>query len=212
MEKWAVSYTDNAGFIVQEVVEASNIDEVDKWCEDNGYKTYSRTRLDYLNSLMPLVSLSGEYAPEVIATSKLAKVEIAAEDCNIGGKEVDGRHYFTFDEALELQEKLKDTGWRLPTRSEWVLICEEFGQTDGELNPQTLYKNLNMSPTGFYDYEDGKPYNRTTAGYWWSTTRSSATNANYLGTNTTNVYPQASSSRGNGFALRLVRDVEEEEE
>lgn len=152
------------------------------------------------------------YSPKVVATSKLAKVEIAAEDCNIGGKEVDGRHYFTFDEALELQEKLKDTGWRLPTRSEWVLICEEFGQTDGELNPQTLYKNLNMSPTGFYDYEDGKLYNRTTVGYWWSTTRSSATNANYLGTSTTYVYPQNSNYRGYGFALRLVRDVEEEEE
>lgn len=148
------------------------------------------------------------YNPEVVATSKLANVEIAAEDYNIGGKVVDGKHYFTYDEALEVQEKLEDTGWRLPTRSEWVLICEEFGQKDGQLNVETLYKNLNMSYTGYYDYEDGKLYNRTTYGFWWSATRSSATGANLLRTDTSGVSPQRSNYRGNGFAVRLVRDAD----
>ncbi len=63
---------------------------------------------------------------------------------------------------------------------------------------------LNFLRTGFYDYSDGKMYYRTTNGLWWSATRSSATNANYLLTDTSHVYPQNSYSRGSGFALRCV--------
>lgn len=150
------------------------------------------------------------YNPDVVATSKLAKVEIAADDYNIGGKEVDGKHYFTFNEAQEVQKTLKDTGWRLPTRSEWTLICEEFGQKDGELDCKTLYKNLNMGHTGWIG-EDGNLHNRTTAGTWWSDTASSATHGRYLTTGTGDVYAQNSHFRGNSFALRLVRNVKESE-
>lgn len=150
---------------------------------------------------------SVQYNHNVIATSKLAKVEIAAEDYNIGGREKEGKHYFTFDEAQEVQKNLKDTGWRLPTRSEWTLICEEFGQKDGELDCETLYKNLNMKHTGWID-EDGYLYERTTNGYWWSDTASSATLGRYLSTWTGNVNAQNSYFRGYGFALRLIRDVD----
>lgn len=150
------------------------------------------------------------YNPDVVATSKLAKVEIAAEDYNIGGTEMDGKHYFTFNEAQEVQKTLKDTGWRLPTRSEWTLICEEFGQKDGELDCETLYKNLNMKHTGWIG-EDGNFLNRTTGGRWWSDTASSATYGRNLCTYAGNVYAQYSYFRGYGFALRLVRDVKEAE-
>lgn len=54
--------------------------------------------------------------------SELAKVLIAPEDYV-----EDEKKYFTWEEACEIKDKLNN-GWRLPTRSEWVLICEEFGQ------------------------------------------------------------------------------------
>ncbi len=47
-------------------------------------------------------------------------------------------------------------------------------------------------------------YNRTAYGAWWSATRSAATDANSLNTNTSLVYPQYSTGRGYGFALRCV--------
>ncbi len=75
----------------------------------------------------------------------------------------------------------------------------------------SLWKNLacrfpfsGFLRTGNYNYSDGKVYNRTTNGNWWSATRSSATAANNLNTNTTNVNPQNSNNRGNGFAVRCV--------
>jgi hypothetical protein len=64
---------------------------------------------------------------------------------------------------------------------------------------------LNFLRTGYYNYSDGKVYFRTTYGTWWSATRSSATGANYLTTHTTAVLPQDSGSRGNGFAVPLLR-------
>lgn len=174
-----------------------------------------RTIQDYGKTLLALARDDGSafdapYAPEVIATSQLAKVEIAADDYNIGGKEVDGKHYFTFGEAQEVQKILEDTGWRLPTRSEWVLICEEFGQKDGELDCEALYKNLNMKHTGWIG-EDGDLHAPTTVGYWWSDTASSATDGRNLVTWPGNVNAQGSNWRGSGFALRLVRDVKESE-
>lgn len=188
---------------IGQVYYAKNQDQVVEALLKMGVEKFSVVEEQAVN-VTPIVLST--YNSEVIAISKLANVKIAAEDYNIGGKEVDGKHYFTYDEALKVQEELKNTGWRLPTRSEWVLICEEFGQKDGQLDTETLYKNLNMDYTG-YRYSDGKVYGRTTYGYWWSATHSSATNANYLFTGTSLVDPQDSLCRGYGLALRLVRDV-----
>ncbi len=97
----------------------------------------------------------------------------------------------------------------MPTRSEWTLICEEFGQKDdGELDTETLYKNLHMGPTGWLD-EDGYLNGRTTYGGWWSGTAGSATRGRYLATYTGGVGAQYNNFRGDGFALRLVRDAKE---
>ncbi len=63
---------------------------------------------------------------------------------------------------------------------------------------------LNFLRTGIYGYSDGKVYDRTTTGNWWSATRSSATRANGLYTYTTTVDPQVSNGRGSGFAVRCV--------
>ena len=211
--KFLVSYQERVKEdIKQLVVDADNIADLELFMDDH-YSNYVAVSFHALDTLLDhSITYRPVYNPEVIATSKLANVEIAASDYDIGGKEVDGIHYFTHDEALEVQESLKHTGWRLPTRSEWVLICEEFGQKDGQLDTKTLYKNLNMSPGGYWDIDKGKVHSRATSGYWWSATSSSARYADHLVTVTSLVSPQYSSNRGNGFALRLVKDVEDRDE
>lgn len=206
--KWFVSYLKDDE-IMQAIIMADECREVSEYMQQIGATTYSITGAKgLLQQAKPMNSVV--YSPKVIATSKLAKVEIAAEDYDVGGREIDGKHYFTFDEAQDVQKKLGSTGWRLPTRSEWVLICEEFGQKDGELDWETLYKNLDMNHTGWVDKE-GYLSEHTTNGNWWSGTASSAVPGRYLYTWTGGVNAQDSYWRGGGFALRLVRDVKEAE-
>jgi hypothetical protein len=63
---------------------------------------------------------------------------------------------------------------------------------------------LNFLRTGSYGDSDGKVYARTTGGVWWSATRSSAAYANALNAGATDVRPQYSYGRGDGFAVRCV--------
>lgn len=206
--KYFVSYLDNDREIQQKAVVADCSDEVAEYMKRMGAKTFSiaagKTLLKKAEEIR-----ENNYHPNIVAVSRLANVEIANDDYKFGGRIRDGKHYFTFDEALEVQEKLKDTGWRLPTRSEWALICEEFGQKDdGELDDETLYKKLHMEPTGWLN-EDGYLNGRTTYGGWWSGTAGSAARGRYLGAYTGGVGSQYNNSRGDGFALRLVRDAKE---
>lgn len=142
-----------------------------------------------------------------IATSKLAKVEIADRDYMEGEQK-----YFTFDQALEIEKKLKPTGWRLPTRSEWTLICEEFGQKDECLNPSILANKLKLNRNGWYDFDDGVPYHVGNAGWYWSSTpNSDGSKAYYLYFDSSNVNPSSNVGRYFGLSLRFVRDTKEGE-
>lgn len=121
--------------------------------------------------------------------SKLAKIEVASQDYY-----EDKKTEFTWDEAMAIEKKLSD-GWRLPTRSEWCLLCEEFGQDEnGELDPKELNKNLNMKPSGGI-------------GLWWSSTELSGIDAYDLAVYTSSIYPQNNNLKGNPLALRFVRDL-----
>lgn len=142
------------------------------------------------------------YNPEVVAISKLAGVEIAATNYVEGSKQ-----YFTYDEALEIEKKLESTGWRLPTRSEWVLIAEEFGQQNGMLNGTTLSDQLNLPKLSYVDAED--KIHPSYGGYYWSSTTYSYTTYAYrLTFSAGQVYPSDYHYRNLGLSLRLVRDVE----
>lgn len=137
--------------------------------------------------------------------SKLAGVIIAPEDYTDGDKK-----YFTWDEAIALQKDLPD-GWRLPTRSEWALICEEFAQKDGRLDADTLVTNLNIQRNGWYDFKDKVLYFAGNYGYYWSSTPySNGTSAYYLYFDGSGVTPSNYSNRYRGYSLRLVRDLEKE--
>lgn len=144
----------------------------------------------------------------VIATSKLAKVQIADHDYTEGSKK-----HFTFEEALEVEKKLKHTGWRLPTRSEWVLICEEFGRKDGALDAAQLMSALKLSRNGLVNPYNKYLYYTGILGYYWSSTPypSNANSAYGLYFNASSVNPSANYYRYCGFSLRLVRDMEGEE-
>lgn len=135
--------------------------------------------------------------------SKLAKVIIAPESYTEGDKK-----FFTWDEACAIKDKLGN-GWRLPTRSEWVLICEEFGQKDGCLDADTLVNSLSLERHGWQD-EEGSLRLAGYNGYYWATTAyPSELYAYNLDFNSTNVFPSYSSDRWYGFTVRLVKDVEE---
>lgn len=138
----------------------------------------------------------------VVATSKLAKIEVADRNYTEGNKE-----HFNFEEALKIEKKLKDTGWRLPTRSEWVLICEEFGQDKkGGLQAGALKRNLGLFPAGFVYTSD--LVNSGASGYYWSSTVSNATNAYSLYFGSSTINPANGVSRCLRFSVRLVRDIE----
>lgn len=138
----------------------------------------------------------------VLATSKLANIQIADEDYHDGNK-----YLFTFEEALKIEESLKGMGWRLPTRSEWVLLCEEFGQEASEITSGILCDKLKLKKRGHYNYISDSLYGEGSVGRYWSRTAYSGTDAYYLYFDSSNVGPQDYDYRGYGFALRLVRDL-----
>lgn len=139
-------------------------------------------------------------------TSELAKVLIAPENYTEGDKK-----YFTWKEACAIEKKLNN-GWRLPTRQEWTLICEEFGTKDGVYDVETLMKSLALEKNGvLYSEENVPSYAGNEGNYWSSTPNSNGTNAYGLYFNgTSNIYPSGTYSRRLGFSVRLVKEVKDE--
>lgn len=145
-----------------------------------------------------------DYSPSIIATSKLAKVYIAGEDYTEGDKK-----HFTWKESCAIEGKLAN-GWRLPTRSEWVLICEEFGQKDGALNADTLMESLGLVRGGWVS--SGSLSYVDSDGAYWSQVSNSSSHAYSLYFGSSGVYPSDYSEKEFGLSVRLVRDVKEEGE
>ncbi len=142
--------------------------------------------------------------------SKLANILIAPEDYAEGD-----RKHFTWDEAMKIEKKLP-AGWRLPTRRELVLICEELAcDKSGRLSPDLLENRLKFEKNGFTagDALDGSsfPYNVGSGGYYWSSTAANANNAYNLNFNSGGSYPADSNARYNGFSVRCVKDLEGED-
>lgn len=131
--------------------------------------------------------------------SRLTNLIIAGEDYVEGDKK-----HFTYDEAMDIQRSLPD-GWRLPTRSEWALICEEFGQKDGRLDADTMINNLRLGRNGYVF--NGSLDDAGSNGYYWSSTAYSASNAYSLGFNSSSVNPSSNRVRYYGFSVRCVRKV-----
>lgn len=115
---------------------------------------------------------------------------IATEDV-----EIDGETYFTWDEAMALGKRGKiPKGWRLPTRHEWVMFVEEFGQDDdGSLNGSKLVERLSLK--------------HKNAQYWSSTAYGHiGAYSLYLGSSSYNVYPSSYHDEHCGFGVRCVKE------
>lgn len=135
--------------------------------------------------------------------SKLANVIIAPEDYTEDSKE-----HFTWDEAMAIEEKLKN-GWRLPTRHEWVLIAEEFGRDTekDEFGGKLLKEALSLNMNGYKDC-DGRIWSQGSIAYYWSRTANSSTNAYYLYLNSSgNLYPAYINNRYYGYSVRCVKEI-----
>lgn len=149
--------------------------------------------------------------------SKLANLEVALTDYfELSGEDsatvIDGKKkYFTHKEALQIQENLKDSGWRLPTRSEWALLCEEFGQDSaGRLSPDQLENNLRLVRGGYVGQLTRSLRDAGGSYYWSATTSPNATYAYDLNFGSTSVDPSYYNNRFNSFLVRLVRDIPKE--
>lgn len=159
-----------------------------------------------------------KWKPKDTVKSKLLNIEIATNDYWEKGEDgefgvADGvKKYFTFDEACAIEEKLGN-GWRTPTRREIAIICEEFGQdSDGGLGAEMICgAPLYFVRSGYY-YYGGSMGNLGSSGGYWSSTVSSTNFAYNLYFDSTLVYPQDLNNRGYGFSLRLVRDLEEQDD
>lgn len=135
--------------------------------------------------------------------SKLANLLIAPEDYIEGEKK-----HFTYDEAIAIEKKLNN-GWRLPTRHEWALICEEFAcGSDGRLDPELLTKNLGLDKKGYVI--DGSLNGVGSNGSYWSRTVYSGNSqgAYNLYFYSSGVYPANANNRCYGFSVRLVKELE----
>lgn len=121
---------------------------------------------------------------------------IAPEDV-----EINGETRFTWGEAMVLEKEGKiPEGWRLPTRHEWALIAEEFGQDEnGELRGYVLGSELNLKKDSGGDYYEY---------YWSSTTCSSDSYAYSLNLDTTYVNPQDDYCKYDDFRVRCVKSID----
>ena len=139
------------------------------------------------------------------------------ENLAIGGYEKDGRHYYTWDEAMEAA---RSVGKRLPTQYEWVALCDLGSTWDDELkgrwfggNHDSDHKGSLFLPIAGLSSSKGLGYRTkmigtSTSGYYWSSSPGygSSNYAVNLYFRSGFVYPLNYFNRANGFSVRCVRD------
>ena len=155
--------------------------------------------------------MTKKWKPDSTIRSKLLPLEIATNDyweasdnkespMVVGGK----KRYFTWDEAMAI----KADGWRLPTRTEWMRLCIEFGEIHGDIDPDILTEALGLGKNGFV-ISGSLEYAGSGGNYWSSTAYSRASTAYYLYFLSGYVAPSDDIYRCYGQSVRLVRDVKE---
>lgn len=139
------------------------------------------------------------------------------ENLAVGGYEKDGRHYYTWDEAMEAA---RSVGKRLPTREEWVALCDLGSTWDDELkgrwfggNHDTDHKGSLFLPAAGFGYSNDLGYcaklaGTSLTGYYWSSSmddeRGDYAGSLHLGS--IGVSPLEINLITLGFSVRCVRD------
>ena len=155
--------------------------------------------------------MAKQWKPKGTIKSKLLPIEIAANDYWEAGDDNESptvvrgkKRYFTYDEAMAIEAD----GWRLPTRTEWMALCIEFGEKGGDIDPSVLNKTLKLKKNGAV-YSGWRWGTGNYGCYWSSTAGSSASLACTLSLYPGRVNPSEEGYRHVGFSARLVRDVKE---
>ncbi len=135
-----------------------------------------------------------------------------------GGTEIDGRWYYTYEQAEEAVKQFGD-GWRLPTRGEMVDL-DDLGSTwDDDLKGRWFGGNHDTDHDGslFFPAAGSRAINNGgglcyvgTYGYVWSSSPvyAGSLNAGYLSFDSGAAHPLFSARRANGCSVRCVRNLQ----
>ena len=126
-----------------------------------------------------------------------------------------GEHYYTWDEAKRVAEKIK--GWHLPTIAEWDFLAANAGgrevcgtklkatsgwDYDGNGTDDFGFSAL---PAGYYD---GSFYNLGSYAYFWTATEYNSRHAYYRYFRTGASMNSCSYNKYRQYSVRLVKDSE----
>lgn len=139
------------------------------------------------------------------------------ENLAIGGYEKDGRHYYTWQEAIDAA---RFVGKRLPTREELKALCDLGSTWDDERkgrwfggNHDSDHKGSLFLPIAGLSSSKGLGYRTkmigtSTGGYYWSSSPYYGNNncAGSLYFTSGYVFPHDKSIRTFSFSVRCVRD------
>ena len=139
------------------------------------------------------------------------------ENLTVGGYEKDGRHYYTWQEAMDAA---RSVGKRLPTREEWKALCDLGSTWDDERKGRWFggahdsdHKGSLFLPIAGLSSSKGLSYltkmiGTSTGGYYWSS--SMGDGISYYAVNlyfsSGTVFPQDRGIRTFSFSVRCVRD------
>ncbi len=133
-----------------------------------------------------------------------------------GGTEIDGRTYYTWEEAMAAAEQLGD-GWRLPTREEFEKLCDLGSTWDDDRkgrwfggNHDTDHKGSLFFPAAGYRHRGTGALAVVGAeGVVWSSSSYAAGShfAGLLWFRSGYVGPLSLSHRAHAFSVRCVRNV-----
>lgn len=158
-----------------------------------------------------------ETKQQTIVLAGMPGIEWALENLKgHGGTEVEGNWYYTWEQAMAAAEELGD-GWRLPTREEFVKLCD-FGSTwDNERKGRWFGGNhatdhdgsIFLPASGCRDIATGALSSVGSGGWCWSSSPASAggTGAGLLNFSFSGVSQFGSIVRAFGFMVRFVRDI-----
>lgn len=135
------------------------------------------------------------------------------ENLTIGGYEKDGRHYYTWQEAIDAA---RSVGKRLPTRDELKALYylnstwddERKGRWFGGNHDSDHKGSLFLPAAGLRNYSSGELAGTSSYGYYWSSSPYYG-GYNYAGSlyfSSGYVYPLSDYNRAYGFSVRCVRD------
>lgn len=135
------------------------------------------------------------------------------ENLAIGGYEKDGRHYYTWQEAIDAA---RSVGKRLPTREELKALYylnstwddERKGRWFGGNHDSDHKGSLFLPAAGLRNSISGELACTSSYGYYWSSSPyyGGINSAGYLYFYSGGVNPLNNNTRANGFSVRCVRD------